>query len=182
MKKIIIAGASVGILGLALLPTPGTFAVTTVTDTVAVTINDNCAVTPDRTVNLNAINPGGTITGTGAITVTCNNNGGWNVKAVGSQSSGTTVNVMQGTNGEIPSGTSGDASYWCFSLAGTTGITVVTSYQSCSNIPTTATKVASGSAIYGATLTATYKFHAANDQAAGTYTGKVTYTIAKGTS
>lgn len=198
MKKLIIAGTGVAALGLAVLPFAGAFA-DSVTDTVEVTISSSCTVqatsgggsggsTSGRTYTATLAN-GGTKTwtagqtgdnGGGVMTINCNNASGWNMTAVGSSTTtgaytdATTMIPDAAGKTAIPTGTSGD-SYWAFQVTGTG---TVSTYNSFSAVPSTATKVAEAAgASAGATVNTGYQVHVGDSQQAGTYTGKVTYTI-----
>ena len=190
MKKIAIAGAS---LALAAMPVLGAFA--DVTDTVILTIPDACSVGQTSSsqtgggVTLqeqNAVNEhlyswdaDGTAGGT--LKVSCNDASGWQVKAVGA-STGTPVTSMAASGSGTPivtgTATSGATSNWAFKVAGTTGVTVVSTYQNYAAIPATATKVAGGSgAVSEGTIYTGYQVWVSATQQADTYTGKVTYTV-----
>ena len=197
MKKLAIAGASVA---LAAMPVVSTFAASvdgtmTATDIVTVTIDSACslatsgsALNPANTYTAN-ITPGGAgteITGS-TFTVTCNDAGGWNLKAVGT-GDGSVTTSMYGNTGtasdDIITGTTldGTASNWAFKITASTGVTVDTDYSDFAAIPSSADVVASHAATsLGSskdTVTATYKVAAKIDQKTGAYTGKVTYTLA----
>ena len=193
MKKSLIATGAAAV-ALAAMPALGAFA--DVTDTVILTINSSCSVGQTqgspvtgggKTVQeLSAVNnhlytwdADGSQGGT--LKVTCNDASGWNVKAVGS-STGTPVTSMVGTSGgtTIATGTaeSGATSNWMFKVAGTS---TVAGYQSWSAIPATATKVATSStAVSEAAINTGYQVWVSATQEAGTYTGKVTYTVDPG--
>ena len=125
--------------------------------------------------------------------VTCNNNTGFTVNAIGfspdsTHTSGYDGNTsMYGPYGTIATGTSGTDSYWAFkvSSASATGATAstVSPYSGYSNIPSTTTPIVSFSApsTLGTHVTGSirtdYKVHGNPALAAGTYTGKVKYTI-----
>ena len=186
MKKSLIATGAAS-LALAAMPVLGAFA--DVTDTVVLTINSSCSVGQSsatggggKTIEQTAVNnhlytwdADGTQGGT--IKVTCNDAGGWQVKAVGS-STGSPVTSMAGTNGgtSIATGTaeSGTTSNWMFKVAGTGA---ASSYTNWAAIPATATVVASGTgAISEGSINTGYQVWVSATQPAGTYTGKVTYT------
>lgn len=193
MKKSLIAGAGVAALGLAVLPMAGVFA--DVTDTVIVTIPDACSVG-----QTNASQTGGGVTLTessavngqlyswdadgsagGVLKVSCNDAGGWQVKAVGA-SVGTPVTSMAASGNGTPivtgTATSGATSNWAFKVAGTTGATVESTYQNFAAVPATPTKVASGvGAVSEGTIYTGYQVWISATQQADTYTGKVTYTV-----
>ena len=136
MKKIQIAGAGIAALGLAVLPTAGTFA--DVTDTVVVTINSSCSVTSSTGDNPTVVNnfsdsvtngnykEWAPVAATGGkLYVSCNSASGWHVSAVGI-GTGDVVTDMKGTDGgtkiqTVASGsvpTTGATSAWGMKLAG----------------------------------------------------------------
>ena len=191
MKKSLIA-TGVTAVALAAMPALGAFA--DVTDTVILTINGSCSVgqssatggggkTMEETSAVNSHLYTWDADGSqgGTLKVTCNDASGWNVKAVGS-STGTPVTSMAASNSGTPivTGTaeSGATSNWMFKVAGTGA---VSGYQGWSAIPGTATKVASGdSAASEAQINTGYQVWVSATQEAGSYTGKVTYTVAPG--
>ncbi len=141
MKKSLIATGLTAV-AFAAMPALGAFA--DVTDTVILTISSSCSVgqtssTAGGGVTLEesaAVNSHlytwdttGQVTG-GTLKVTCNDPGGWNIKAVGS-SNGSPVTSMaaSGTGTPILTGTStsGSTSNWMFKVVGTG---TVSGYQS----------------------------------------------------
>ena len=197
MKKSIIATGAAS-LALAAMPVVGVFA-DSVTDTVQVTINSSCTVeatsggsggsTSGRTYSKTLANgatqtwyatPGSGQDGGGAMTINCNNASGWSMTAIGSSDTthGATITQMNpDADGKTPisTGTSGSASYWAFQVAGNS---TVSAYRTFSAVPGTATPVASASGSSAAEVVNTgYEVHVSTSQQAGTYTGKVTYTI-----
>ena len=193
MKKSLIATGAAAV-ALAAMPALGAFA--DVTDTVVLTIPSACSVgqtsstagTGKTMSELNAENgqvytfaADGTAGGT--IKVSCNDTGGWMVKAVGS-GDGATVDVMDasgsGTDIATAAGspTSGD-SKWGFKVASSTsGVSIETGYSDWAAVPTTAQKVASGTgAISEGQINTGYRVWVSTTQQADTYTGKVTYTV-----
>lgn len=190
MKKLAITGAAVA---LAAMPALGAFA--DVTDTVTITINSSCTAGStsssagtgssftDTMTNGSLKSWDATSSTGGKIVISCNDASGWNVKAVGA-STGSDNTVMVPTNtgaaNAIATGTAtqGATSNWAFKVAGTG---VVTTYASYAPVPATATKVAANSdAASELTLYTGYQVWVSATQAADTYTGKVTYTVAQG--
>lgn len=190
MKKLAIAGAS---LALAAMPVVSSFAA--VTDTVKLTIQTSCSVggaagstsTAGKTIEENnAVNnhlytydADGSAGGT--LKVTCNNATGYQVKAVGA-GAGSPVTSMAADGSGTPivtgTATSGSTSNWAFKVAGTTGITVPTTYASFAAVPATATTVANGAgAVSEGTIYTGYQVWVSATQQADTYTGRVTYTV-----
>ena len=104
--------------------------------------------------------------------------GTWTISAIGADGA---QMVKVGSNAEdgdnIPAGTatSGTDSAWAMKIDLPTG----TTYSSYKAVPATATAVATGTA-NGSTFTfqPSYQVYVGTEQASGTYTGKVTYTIA----
>ena len=182
MKKLAIVGASAL---LAALPVVGVFAAdtTTVTDSVTITIDETCTLGTDlsgATVNKTMTNGSKEESLEGSkFSISCNDAGGWKLEAVGA-SEGTSKTAMKGAKGtnSIPTGTSidGSTSAWAFKAAGTG---VETTYsESFASIPDTATKIAGGeSPVSENSVDITYGVSVSNEQAADTYTGKVTYTL-----
>lgn len=197
MKKIAIAGASVAF---AAMPIVGVFAADgtlSQTDTVVVTVDSNCSlatsgtdVTPDASTYTAPIANGAyntSIAGS-TFTVTCNDTGGWKLNAVGAGTATGDVTKMDASTNtdsdDIATGTTldGSVSNWAFKIAkggdDAANITITTGYTDFSAIPSGATKIAQGTSTAGkSTITATYGVGISSTQSAGTYTGKVTYTL-----
>ncbi len=123
------------------------------------------------------------------FTVTCNDTGGWDLNAVGAGEATGHVNYMKASTNKTtddiatadgtPSG-SASTSSWAFSLAagGDNAPTITTGYTGFKAVPATSQKVATGTSTYGdSTVTATYGVGISETQSAGTYTGKVQYTL-----
>ena len=192
MKKILIATSAASLV-LAAMPIVGVFA--DVTDTVTITINSACTVggttaTTGAGVTLTETMTNGSLktwdadgTAGGKLVVSCNSASGWNVKAVGaSTGSDNTVMVPSNTGAAnaIATGTatSGATSNWAFKVAGDNAVSTYTSYSA---VPATATKVATSSTAGASVQINTgYQVWVSATQAADTYTGKVTYTVAQG--
>ena len=192
MKKILIVTGATSV-ALAAMPVLGAFA--DVTDTVTITINSACTVggttaTTGAGKDFTATVTNGSLkqwdatssTG-GKLVVSCNNAGGWNIKAVGaSTGNNKTVMVPTGSGTAIATGTatSGATSNWAFKVSGTNAVSAYTSYSA---VPSTATKVAGNTtSTANETLYTGYQVWVSATQAADTYTGKVTYTVATGTT
>ncbi|MBQ6461588.1 hypothetical protein IJJ36_04165 [Candidatus Saccharibacteria bacterium] len=207
MKRIKIVGTGLAVLGLAALPMPGTFAATSVTDTVTVNINAACDIYASSNKTGDAHSLSATVANDAAqewapsssgsnklIYIYCNDSSGWNIKAVGAQSGTATAMIGSVSGTSIPSVASGSTvpnsgsgtanSSWGFKLSAGTGvITGANGFTSdYKPIPSTATIVASSSSTASAgSFYVGYKVYVSPTQAAGTYTGKVSYTIATGT-
>ena len=188
MKKLAILGASAV---LAALPVVGVFAasdVTSVEDTINVTVDASCTLGIAGTHTSSPAEGGKIANGayddniTGpAFKVSCNDHAGWKLTAVGS-GAGDAVTDMKGSQEgtKIETGTSidGSASNWALKASGTG---VEATYENFAVIPGTATKIAGGSSpVSGETISVTYGVSVGAKQDAGTYTGKVTYTLAQG--
>lgn len=185
-KKVITAVVSS--TALAALPVAGVFAadVTTATDTINVTVNASCTL---------GITEGKAVTGTVAngtkkedlagstFSISCNNASGWHLTAVGAgtnkEDDVAALATAGGAQSISTSATiSTETSSWGFKLAGTG---VEKTYQSFAAVPKTATTVAKGTTPTAANeITATYGVGISATQAAGTYSGKVTYVLAQG--
>ena len=193
MKKSLIATGAAS-LALAAMPVLGAFA--DVTDTVILTIPSACSVGQTsssagsgKTVQELQAQNGETYTWNpdgsegGTIKVSCNDNGGWQVKAIGSGDDATDKTAMNASdNGtDIATGTTfdGATSNWAMKIASSTsGVTIESTYTDWAAVPSAATKVASGSApISEGQINTGYKVYVGTTQRATTYTGKVTYTV-----
>ena len=167
------------------------FADTTVTSNASVIINASCTITTGGGEYSETIDPGTskTITGNG-INVSCNDSGGYALYAIGFSGDSYDTpnnNRMLGPNSlYIPTANSGSNSYWAMKVAGsstTSNIpTIDNSYSNFQIIPATYTKISHyNSSTTGTTTnsvtTPTYKINIASTQSAGSYTGKVKYTV-----
>ena len=187
-KRILGAGAASAVL--AAMPLLGVFAEDqSITDTVVITVASSC--TMERTAvsggsgTYNASISNGvkneSIDGS-QFTIKCNDNKGWKLSAVGASDGSTKTDLVasEGLDGHnIATGTtfSGTTSAWAFKFESTGG-TVQGSCGEFSAIPGTATVVAQANdATADDTVNVTYGAYISADQPAGTYTGKVTYTL-----
>ncbi|MBR2658610.1 hypothetical protein IKD57_01790 [Candidatus Saccharibacteria bacterium] len=189
-KKMIAAGAAS--LALAAMPVVGVFADTqaTVTDTVTLTVSPTCkmeATAAAATYNLGTSTVAheyAAVTGT-PMTITCNAQAGWTLTAA------VTALTATGTTQTIPFGaysTSGE-SVWSAQMAlsgnDTTNASLGTEWNDFTLAKTFAgdlsiSTVASGnanSAVSGLIITPSYKAYGAAHQAAGSYSGTITYTF-----
>ena len=181
MKKVLLMPGIVA--AVALLPVAGVFAATgtTVTDTVEVTINSACSITVTNTANTYSVSMTNSqlrsdIGGT-AMSISCNDAGGWKVTAVGD---GAATNKTQmkatgsGTNIATGTATSGATSNWAFKVTGTKA----SGYTTFKAVPSSATLVATNAGSSSSeSITATYQVWISATQQADTYTGKVKYTL-----
>ncbi|MBR0467881.1 hypothetical protein IJJ53_03185 [Candidatus Saccharibacteria bacterium] len=197
-KSLIVTGAAS--LAVAAMPIVGVFAADgtlTQTDTVVVTVDSACSlatsgseVTPDASTYKATIANGAyntDITGS-TFTITCNDTGGWKLNAIGAGTATGDVTKMDASTNtdsdDIATGTTldGSVSNWAFKVAkggsDAANITVTEGYTNFSAVPASATKIAQGTSTAGnSTIAATYGVGISSTQSAGTYTGKVTYTL-----
>lgn len=214
MKKLKIAALGVAALGFAAAPAGLTFAadgdVTSVTETVTATVSPTCGLydtytdatkTPSVAKSFSKTMVNGelwndtTSTGTASTTgngatyiVVCNDEGGWNVKAIGSGTVTDHVDYMAPSSGSTTPITSnltttGATASWAFKIKSKTGtnVTVATDYNDkFAVIPTSADTVVSSSKATdkAASFTTAYQVYIGTETPAGTYTGQVTYTLA----
>ena len=183
-KKIL--GASAAATVLAAMPLVGVFATEagSVTDTVTITVDSSCSLgesvtgaTPSAAITNGSNNK--ELAGS-KFSISCNNNEGWTLNAKGASEGGTPT-AMQGTDGgtSIATGVNLDnaaVSNWAMQA---TGDTVTSAYKSKFGvIPGEDTAIAeSTNATSESTVDITYGVSISKDQPAGTYTGKVTYTL-----
>ncbi len=183
-KKALFAGAASAVL--AAIPMVGAFADLTRTDTITMTIEKGCSFEATASDGVNAdfvLGQGQAKTDIEGVTftTTCNdtNTGTWTLMAHGEDGA-----KMQGSAGSISSVASpkldGTASEWAFRLEVSGDAKVEDTYGSYTQIPAAATKVASNAstaATGNGTVKAYYGVSASADQAEGTYTGHVVYTL-----
>ena len=126
------------------------------------------------------------------LNVTCNDQGGYAVYAIGytnDEYGNTSLKSSISDDYNIPTGTStsGDTSNWSMKLAtvpGTTTATIENGYGNYSVVPDDYTKVATlntitnpGTSTTGSSISTTYQAYISPAQPAGTYNGKVKYTL-----
>ena len=180
------------ILGLSLSSTK--VSGTSTTANAAVTVSSACTMTGTlNTPHTATVNPGVYQDSIGKTTfsVICNDPNGFAIYAIGytgEEYSGTNHTRLVGPNSNtITTGTatSGSTSNWAMKLEsndpGTVNMNIVNGYNNYSAIPDTYTKVAqitsSTASATPATMSSTYAAFIASDQTAGTYNGKVKYTM-----
>ena len=194
MKKALIAGAASTVL--AAMPIVGAFAANGTlsrTDTVKVTVDSACSLATSNTSGdyTATIENGASNTNIAGstFTVTCNNTGGWQLNAIGAGTVTGDVTKMDASTDkdadDIATGTTldGSVSNWAFKIAkggdDAANVTITAGYDNFSAVPSASTKIAQGTSTAGkSTITATYGVGISATQSAGTYTGKVTYTLA----
>ena len=167
---------------------------TSTTANAAVTVSSACTMTGTlNTPHTATVNPGVYQDSTGKTTfsVICNDPNGFAIYAIGytgEEYSGTNHTRLVGPNSNtITTGTatSGSTSNWAMKLTSdddeTINMNIVNGYNNYSAIPDTYTKVAqitsSTASATPATMSSTYAAFIASDQTAGTYNGKVKYTM-----
>lgn len=146
--------------------------------------------TSGTTESMNRVNPTDNM-----VHVSCNNIAGFDIKAVGYSPDATHASGYDGNTDmysstvstPIPTGTatSGATSAWAMkvgSASSSTSYTYQNGYNAYSNVPTTpAVSVlrfaGSTSAVVTGTFRPDYQYYISQSQPAGTYTGKVKYTI-----
>lgn len=183
-KTKIIAGVGVAALAVAIVPAAASYAADTSQNaTYSVTISETLSLGYTAATNTATVANGSyntEITG-GTLTAITNYSGGYTLTVKDAD----TNNALTGTSGSISAGTTldGSVSNWALKASGTNAVatdwfavpvstgTAVTVAQS--SAPTSAT---------GTTTTITYGVGVASNQAAGTYSDTVVYTIAKKTS
>lgn len=161
-------------------------------DSVTIQVKSSCTMSGgDSTYNAN-VNPGQETSDLGPsnIQVVCNDAGGFAIYAIGfsgNKYTGENHTKLIGTTSTIPTGTSGDNSWWAFKVNPVTGTyqpSIAGSYSSYSVVPDTFAKVAyreastdAGAGATGSGLQAYYKVKASLSQAPEDYTGRVKYTL-----
>ena len=171
----------------------------TATSNVSVTVNTACTLaggsngtTTGESTYTATINPGTSQEITGSrLTTICNDPNGYSIYAVGysNDSYDTPTNTQMigaGGIGNISTGTSGSNSYWAMKLSAVSGITaptILNNFNNYHNIPEDYTQIAKYTAATttststGAAVQTNYKVSISSSQTAGTYTGKVKYTM-----
>ena len=197
-----IALVATTLLSGAFLISSHSFADDSVVDNINIIVPASCSLEGTGMTSHNANMMNGTYQadiGTTTIKAFCNDNNGFSIYAIGytddtygethlSNPVDSTYNIVTGT------ATSGDTSNWAMKLATPTSPTPTYplaidsdtngSFSSYHIVPSSHTKVAhrnsatdTGASAEGATLTSTYAAFVSLAQPAGTYTGKVLYTI-----
>ena len=161
-----------------------------VTDPVSISVASACTFSSDGGSYSGTVIGGNSIELVGdSITTICNDVSGYSLYAIGySGDSYDTNNTKMlsslGSNYDISTNTSGTSSYWAMKVNPVSGNnpTITNSFDSYHNIPAEYTQVAtynstttSGST--GSSVIPTYKIYASADQPAGSYTGKIKYTL-----
>ncbi len=156
--------------------------------------SEGCTFTSSVTsAHSKTINPGSTQSGIGTtkITTKCVNSTDHQVYAVGysNDTDGNTNLINSSTNATIATGTatSGNVSNWAMQIAKDTSsylpanLSIVNSFGSYHAVPSTSTQISSYSGATdnttGSSITTTYRAKISNEQIAGSYVGKVKYTL-----
>ena len=155
---------------------------------------ETCTFTSNVTsAHTKTVNPGSTQSGIGTtkITTKCTNSIEHKVYAIGysNNTDGNTGLINSSDNVTIATGTatSGDVSNWAMMIAKDTSsyepsnLTITNSFGSYHVVPSTSTQVSGYSgatdATTGSSITTTYRAKLSSSQLAGTYVGKVKYTL-----
>ena len=185
-----------------ILSSSSTHADTTVSrsSAVSVTVNNACTMnggsngtTAGNSVYSVTVNPGTTTEITGSkLTTVCNDANGYSIYAIGYSGDNYTTNntkmIGSGSIGNIETSTTtgGNNSSWAMKLAAVSGVTAPTILNNFNNyhvVPATYTQIAKYTSATGTSTSAgaqvqtKYQVYVASAQAAGTYTGKVKYTM-----
>ena len=189
MKKSLIAGASVMALAGAVMPMAGVFAdadIRTAQDTINVTVSASC------TFKAGGVNTEYSATGTNTsgqvnpinassssdhnFTVFCNNNSGYNVKAVASALTNASIAAADHFAYKATLPSSGTTGAWHASFSGT-GTTSEGQLPD-GGAETTIINRVEASGADGEEFKATYSAYIGTESPAATYTGTIGYTLA----
>lgn len=199
MKKTLIASAAS--LALAAMPVVGALAVDNLT------ITDNFEITIDKTCTISAVRADGTGVGAGTwdtdtkdtiestlsgtianattvtnfgsttMTVVCNNEDGWEVTAETTDLESADGDATIAWNADFDGNTTSGVS-WTVSQAEENGLTIADGAQGEADDESVA-KLEATTTTAGKSFTVTYGVGISEDQAAGTYTGSIVYTLAE---
>lgn len=169
---------------------------TSVDDNISITVDSSCTMSQTVLSNSATMNPGELSTiGSSRIAAYCNDSSGYDIYAIGYTNGEYGNTNMKSTDGNtIPTGTSGQDSYWNMTLSPGTAIsspsyipTIVSPFSSPTTIPTDYAKVATYPSIAapqgtdpltsGSYFTSTYSSFVSTTQPAGVYTGAVQYVM-----
>ena len=170
-------------------------------DELSITVNSACTLkggadgtdTSGSSTYTTTLNAGNytELPGSKLVTI-CNDNAGYSLYAIGfsgdSYDTPENTQMIHSTNSEynINTGTSGDNSYWAMKLeavTGTTPPTILNDFDAYHIVPSIYTQVAKNESTTetpsddGASVQTKYKINLARGQMAGTYNGKVKYTM-----
>lgn len=176
----------------AILSAPVSFADNSATTVTTVIVTTACSITADNTIPHTAtILPGHEETeiGNTTMTVVCNDNSGSSVYAVGfSNDEWKNTNMVGADNNTIPTGTGTSSSNWSMKLSVPTGNTAPTirsdasfDYTDYERLPNeyvlVATFPSDTDGVNNSSFNTTYRAYVSNAQPAGTYAGKVKFTL-----
>ena len=170
---------------------------TDVEDTITITVNSSCTLTgsiPSGSEHSATLTPGQNTPNIGItnMTAVCNDAAGYDIYAVGYSNNEwkntDLISVQNNNTYTIATGTatSGNTSNWAMKLSAGTGdaatiVTSPTNYSAYAAVPNDYTKVAyypsTTAGTGGSSFTTTYQVFTSLTQAAGTYEGKVKYTL-----
>ena len=192
-KSTITLGALMGLTAISgsILSAPASSAANNATASISLTVPVSCNLTiSNGTLNKEATAGTNNNIGTATFKTTCNDGSGYSVYMVGYTGDaigGTSSTKLVATTGTIATGTatSGATSAWGVTLAtsGTSYVpTITTGWASTlKEIPESYTKIATLSGTTdqstGSSFTAAFSAYVASTQPAGTYTGKVKFTM-----
>ncbi len=182
---------SLTLLSGVILCAPKANADTSATVDLTVNVPAACSLTPANTNLTKTINPGTSDTiGTSNLKAVCNDPSGFAIYAIGytNNTHGNTDLVTElGAEHSIHTGTDTSASNWNMTIANSTEFAanytadIENHFDTPSNIPDTYTKIATVTSAtdqtIGTNLTAKFDAYIAPDQIAGTYQGKVKFTL-----
>lgn len=192
-KGLVIGATTVALAAVPVIGVTAESSTTEVTDTVTVTVESSCTFAetesePDpteRAVTLGQGTAAKDIAGA-ELKVDCTNSqdGAWTVTVQGEDDAklkkdGSSSDTIASSGATLD----GTTSNWAFKLGVVGNAKIEGGYNDYSQVPTTSTKaVSSTSADKAGTakIQASYGVSVAEDQAAGTYTGRVTYTLTAG--
>ena len=152
----------------------------------SVNVSAACTLSGGATYVDNIPNNSSKTFGPGTLRATCNDPDGYSIYAIGygndtygNTSMVSTVDPDSPTN--IPTNTTGSNSWWAMQLSAT-GATIQNNFDSLHVIPDTYTKVATKTSVSAgttgeSTVNSNYTVNISSTQAAGTYNGKVKYTL-----
>ena len=152
----------------------------------SVNVSAACTLSGGATYVDNIPNNSSKTFGPGTLRATCNDPDGYSIYAIGysnntygNTSMVSTTDPDSPTN--IPTNTTGSNSWWAMQLSAT-GATIQNNFDSLHVIPDTYTKVATKNSVSAgttgeSTVNSNYTVNISSTQAAGTYNGKVKYTL-----
>ena len=196
-NKILIGGlVSTTVLSALFLSFPSVFADTGFVDVITIDVPVSCSLSATGTnSHVDTVQNGstGNDIGTTNIKVTCNDNTGYALYAIGYTNDEYGYNKLHsatlGTSNDIITSATitTSTSSWAMKLAATSGTyapTIVTNFASYAAVPTEYTKVAYypsstdlGTSAVGSNLTTTYRAYISPTQPAGIYVGQVKYVL-----